>query len=145
MQEDVNRTTVENEVVHIHQQIGLLFGSHYFEAIERSRAEVERLHKVLFIASQLLLLAHLLDGNLYGLFQIGGLYDALFAITKVNGHLWMCLDKCLDGLGKCCSIRILLELNAVWNIVQRRCRILQTVEIDASLGVGERDTVRGER
>ena len=53
----------------------------------------------------------------------------------MDGHLWMRLDECLDSLGKCCCICILLELNAVWNIIQRGCGILQAVEIDTGLGV----------
>ena len=104
--------------MHIHQQIGLLFGSHYLKTIERARAEVEGLHKVLFILRQFLL-AHLLERYLNNLLQINGLYDALIAITEVNRHLPMRLDECLDSLGKGCCICILLELNAEWNIVQR--------------------------
>ena len=118
LQEDVNRTTIEHKMMHIHQQIGLLFGSHYLKTIERTRAEVEGLHEVLFILRQFFL-AHLFHGYLYHLLQINGLYDALIAIAEVDGHLRMRLDECLDRLGKCCCICILLELNAEWNIVQR--------------------------
>ena len=140
LQEDVGRAAVEHQMMHIHQQIGLLFGSHYFKTIERTRAEVERLREVLFILRQFFL-THLFHGNLYHLLQINGLYDTLIAIAEVDSHLRMRLDECLDSLGKCCCIGILLELNAIWNIVQRRGGILQAVEIDAGLGVGERDAL----
>ena len=118
LQEDVNRTAIEYQVMHVHQQIGMLFGSHYLKTIKWACAEVEGLHKVLFILRQFLL-AHLLERNLNNLLQINGLYDALIAITEMNRHLRMRLDECLDSLGKGCCIFILLELNAEWNIVQR--------------------------
>ena len=141
LQEDVGRATVEHKMMHIHQQIGLLLCNHYLKTVERPCTEVEGLHEILFILSQFLL-AHLLDGYLCCLLQINGLADAFLAINKVNGHLRMRLDERPDGFGKCCCVRILLELNAIWDIVERRCRILQTVEIDTSLGVAQWD--RGE-
>ena len=140
LQEDVGRATIEHKMMHIHQQIGLLVGNHYLKTIERSCAEVEGLHEILLMLRQLLL-AHLLYGYLYSLLPINGLADAFWAITEVDSQLRMGLDERRDSFGKCCRIRILLELDAIWDIVQRRCGILQAVEIDTCLGVGERDSL----
>ena len=49
LQEDVGRAAIEYKMMHIHKQIGPLFGSHYLKTIEWPCAEVERLHEVLFI------------------------------------------------------------------------------------------------
>ena len=129
-------------MMHIHQQIGLLVCNHYLKTIERSCAEVEGLHEILSILRQFLL-AHLFYGYLYHLLQINGLADAFLAITEVNSHLRMRLDERPDGFGKCCCVRIPLELDAIWDIVQRRCGILQAVEIDTCLGVAQGG--RGEK
>ena len=123
-------------MMHIHQQIGLLFCNHYLKTIERTRAEVEGLYEILSILRQFLL-AHLFYGRLYNLLQINGLADAFWTITEVNRHLRMRLDERSDGFGQCYCVRILLELDAIWDIVQRRCGILQAVEIDTSLGVAQ--------
>ena len=96
----------------------MLFGSHRLKTVEWSGAEVERLYEVLLVGGKFLL-AHLFYGNLYRLFRAGSLHDTLFAITEANGQLWMRLDKRLDSFGKCCCIGVLLELDAVRNIVQR--------------------------
>ena len=53
-------------MMHIHQQIGLLFCNHYLKTIERTRAEVEGLYEILFILRQFLV-AHLFYGYLYNL------------------------------------------------------------------------------
>ena len=123
-------------MMHIHQQIGLLVCNHYLKTIERTCAEVEGLHEILSILRQFLL-AHLFYGYLYNLLQINGLADTFLAINEVNSHLGMRLDERSDSFGKCRCIRIPLQLDAVWNIVQRRCGILQAVEIDTSLSVAQ--------
>ena len=142
LHEDIDRTTVEYQVMHIHQQIGLLLGSHNLKTIERTVAEVERSYKVVLVLSQFLL-AHLLYRYLHSLFQVNGLHNSFFSVSKMNGHLRMLLHKGLDGLCQSSGVSILREGNLVGDVIERCLRIFHAVEIDSSLGITQWN--RGER
>ena len=141
LQEDVDRTTVEDQVMHIHHQIDLLLSRHDFKAIERSMAQVEGFHKLVLILCQFFL-THLLDRNLHSLLFVNGLHDTLFSVSKVNGHLRMLLHKGFDSLGQGSGVSMLREGNLVGYVIERCLRIFQTVKINSSLSITQWD--RGE-
>ena len=62
--EQVGRTTVEYQVVDIHQQMDTAFSLHDLKAIERCTLDIERAHVLLFVGCQRLI-THLRDRHIH--------------------------------------------------------------------------------
>ena len=61
--QQIGRTTVEHEVMNIHEQVGSTFGLHNLKAIEWCLLQVERTHELILVGRQRLI-THLRDGHL---------------------------------------------------------------------------------
>ena len=135
--EQVGRTAVEQQVVDIHEQVYPTLGLHHLETIEGRLLQVERLHKVVLIGLQCLV-GHLRDGHLHRYAVLQGLDNVVALCSEVDTQLRMLFYGLFDGSSQPLHLRTIGECQQIRNIVDGRGRILQTLEIDTRLGIGQR-------
>ena len=135
-------STVEDEVMDIHQQIDMLGSHDDFKAIEYIVGKVEGAHELVFVSGQRLL-AHLSDGHLHRMLRVQMLHEACLVLTETNGQLRMFPDECLQGISQRVGVSRRREGYLHRDVVERCRRILQTVEIYSRLRVAQRISGNG--
>ena len=128
-------------MVDIHQQVYGIVGLHHLEAVERSLLQVEWSYELILITIQLFFL-HAADGHLHLHTVFGCLHDGISLCGKMHAELRMQVYHLLDTVGQllCISSRGVSE--QVRDIVNRRRRILQALEIDTRLSIRQRHTLK---
>ena len=134
--EQIDRTTVEHQVVDIHQQVCAVLGLHHLEAVEWRLLQVERTDEVLLIRGQLIV-GHFRYGNLYGYAVFHRLHNFVSHCRKVNAQLRMSLHHLLDGLCQLVGISAIGIAQETGNVIDGRGGILHALEVDTRLGVAQ--------
>ena len=139
--EEVGRTAVEDEMVDVHEQRDALLRLDHLEAVERRFLQVEGSDELILVLLQTLS-AHLAHRNLYGCAVFGGLHDGVTLSREMHAKLRMGFHHLPNGISQTVGIRRSGEAEHVGDVVDGRRGILQTLEVDTRLGVGERNGPR---
>ena len=135
--EEVGRTAIEDEVMHVHQQVDNVARLHHFKAVERCLLEVEGLDKLVLVGCQLLGL-HLDDGHFGDDGFVDNLHDGIALGGETHAQLGMQTYDTLDTLHQFSGIGTGRIGEQVGDVVDGGGRVLEALEIDACLGVGKR-------
>ena len=133
--EEVGGTAVEHQVVDVHQEMDTTVGLDDLEAVERRLLQIERAYKLILIGSQRLI-THLRYGHFHGHSVCQSLHDGVALGSKVNAQFRMSLHDQLHDTGQFVGLDASRIAEQIRDIIYRRRRILQALEIDASLGIG---------
>ena len=107
------------------------------KAVEGRLLQIEGTHEVVLIGSQGLI-GHLGDGHLDGHAVRHGLNDGISLSGKMDIQFGMGLSNALHGVSQTGSIDAGWIGQQIGDVVDGRRGVLQTVEVDAGLGVAER-------
>ena len=137
VQEEVERSAVEDEVVYIGQEIDALGGLDNLHAVERSLPQVEGLDELLHILLHCSLVHPALSYD-DRLFDVDHLNDVAALAVEMHAELGMRLDDRLHGGGELLDIGAAGETDGRRNVVDRRGGLLHAIHIDTHLRVRQR-------
>ena len=124
-------------MMHIQQQVTSCGCFHDFGTIERRFLQIEGTHKLVLVFCQFLF-AHFDDIHLDGSAVISRLDDAVALGREVDAEFGMCLNHAFHDVGQAVGVGIVGIGEQIRDVVDGRGWIFQAVEIDTSLGIGQR-------
>ena len=141
VEEDVERTAVDDQVVNVGQQADMLLGGDDFEAVERTLFQVERAHELAFVIGELRF-GHRVSRDDGLLFRLADLHDVAAFASEVDGEFRMHPHQRLQRLSQSFGVGILREDEQRWNVVNRADGLLHAVDVDTHLGIRKRNADR---
>ena len=133
----IHRTTVEYQVMDIHQQMNSRRCLYHFKTPERCLLKIKRSDKLLLIECELLF-RHGLYRHLYGKICIQVLSDSLALCFKTDVHGSMSVNHRFDGICQLTGISPRRVSQQTGYVIDRRERILHTFKINAGLCIRQR-------
>ena len=134
--EQISGSPVEHQVMDIHQQAYTAFSSDHLKMIERCPLNIEWTHKLPLMGCESLF-AHTSDRNLNRHAACQGLHDGVPLCGEVYAHSGMRLYDQFNSTGQFVSRHALGIVEHTCGIIDRGQGILQTLEINAGLGIGQ--------
>ena len=136
--ENVGRASVEQQVMDIEQKMNSVFCLHDLETVEWSLLEIEGAYELILVAGQLCS-GHRRNRHIDRHCIFCSLYDSVTLCSEVDVKFGMAINDTFNGTFQLLGINTGRISKQIGNIIDGRCRVFETFEIDTCLSIGKRE------